>query len=57
MSGFDWTTTSLGPVSAWPQSLKSAVLVLLDADRRKDEFLAMLVSLPLPASKRGRGSP
>jgi signal transduction histidine kinase len=26
---FDWATTSLGPVEAWPQSLRSAISILL----------------------------
>ncbi len=28
---FDWSTTSLGPIGAWPQSLKTAVRIMLDS--------------------------
>ena len=31
MRGFDWTTTSLGPPAGWPQSLKTAVSLMLRA--------------------------
>ncbi len=29
MRGFDWSATSIGPVSEWPQSLKTALSILL----------------------------
>jgi PAS domain S-box-containing protein len=31
MRALDWTTTPLGPVAAWPQSLKTIVRVMLDS--------------------------
>jgi len=31
MRALDWTTTPLGPVTAWPQSLKTIVRVMLDS--------------------------
>ena len=27
--GYDWSQTSLGPIESWPQSLRSAVSILL----------------------------
>ena len=27
--GFDWSRTSLGPIAEWPQSLKTAVDIVL----------------------------
>ena len=29
MRGFDWSATSIGPMSGWPQSLKTASSILL----------------------------
>ena len=29
MHAFDWSTTPLGPVSGWPQSLRTALSILL----------------------------
>src|SRR3984885_10225769 len=31
MQALDWTRTPLGPVAAWPQSLKTIVRVMLDS--------------------------
>jgi hypothetical protein len=31
MRALDWTKTPLGPASAWPQSLKTIVRVMLDS--------------------------
>ncbi|HUQ05646.1 MAG TPA: ATP-binding protein [Kofleriaceae bacterium] len=31
ISSFDWSTTSLGPIEAWPQSLKTALSLILNA--------------------------
>src|ERR1043165_1473950 len=31
MRSFDWTKTALGPVAAWPQSLRTAVSIMLDS--------------------------
>ncbi|WP_443749913.1 PAS domain S-box protein [Asticcacaulis solisilvae] len=32
IADFDWSRTSLGPISSWPQSLKSAVSIVLRSD-------------------------
>ena len=32
IADFDWSRTSLGPIAAWPQSLKSAVAIILRSD-------------------------
>ncbi|NUZ05804.1 hybrid sensor histidine kinase/response regulator [Piscinibacter koreensis] len=31
IAGFDWTTTPLGPIEEWPQSLRSAVDLMLES--------------------------
>ncbi|HZU85129.1 MAG TPA: ATP-binding protein, partial [Polyangiaceae bacterium] len=31
MRSFDWTRTKLGPVASWPQSLRTAVSIMLDS--------------------------
>jgi PAS domain S-box-containing protein len=31
MRSFDWTQTALGPVDSWPQSLRTAVSIMLDS--------------------------
>jgi hypothetical protein len=28
---FDWSTTPVGPITAWPQSLKTVVRIMLDS--------------------------
>src|SRR5262245_53933226 len=32
MRAFDWSTTPLGPVTGWPQSLRTALSILLASD-------------------------
>lgn len=31
MRAFDWSTTPLGPPQTWPQSLRTAIRILLDS--------------------------
>ncbi|HSN86003.1 MAG TPA: hypothetical protein VL025_04555, partial [Thermoanaerobaculia bacterium] len=31
MRSFDWSSSPLGPVSAWPQSLRTAVSIILNS--------------------------
>src|SRR5688572_9946163 len=31
MRSFDWAETELGPIHAWPQSLRTAVSIMLDS--------------------------
>ena len=32
ISQFDWSSTSIGPLEFWPQSLKTAVSIILNSN-------------------------
>jgi hypothetical protein len=47
---FDWGATPLGPIAGWPQSLRSAVSILLPSR-------AQIVAVRLPGGAATPGSP
>jgi hypothetical protein len=44
MRALDWTATPLGPVTAWPQSLKTIVRVMLDSRYAKERRRSIRLS-------------